>query len=176
MSPRYLTRRRSVGRRLFEGTLVRNGPGQFEAGPHSFQHLFDGLALLSKFRVAPGGRVFASTRFVQSRDHAAAQGEGGYIRSRQFGTQDTPRGPLAWASGVLGNITGADVTDNANVSVIPWPAAPGGALACTETVAGTFSLDVGSLETSPFVWGPDSVKGSLTTAHALPGPNGDLLK
>ena len=36
------------------GTLVRNGPAQFEVGERPFNHWFDGFAMLHKFSFANG--------------------------------------------------------------------------------------------------------------------------
>jgi carotenoid cleavage dioxygenase-like enzyme len=36
------------------GVLLRNGPGMFTIGPDKYNHLFDGLALLHKWRFADG--------------------------------------------------------------------------------------------------------------------------
>lgn len=48
-----------------EGTLIRNGPGKFEQGEHSYRHWFDGLAMLHSFQIG-GGRVQYRNRFLRS--------------------------------------------------------------------------------------------------------------
>ncbi|MGB1286019.1 MAG: carotenoid oxygenase family protein [Aggregatilineales bacterium] len=50
------------------GTLVRNGPGQFEVGETRFtyRHWFDGLAMLHSFTIADG-QVSYANRYLQSR-------------------------------------------------------------------------------------------------------------
>ena len=97
------------------GRLLRNGPGLFAAGPHKLSHLFDGFSLLTSFHIK-GGSVFASHRFLESRDYAEAAGEG-RIRSRQFGTAATPAedaSPLGFLQGFWGTaVTEEGITDNA---------------------------------------------------------------
>lgn len=50
------------------GTLVRNGPGQFEVGKTAFtyRHWFDGLAMLHSFSIQQG-QVRYANRYLQSR-------------------------------------------------------------------------------------------------------------
>ena len=36
------------------GTLLRNGPAQFEVGERRFNHWFDGLAMLHRFTIGDG--------------------------------------------------------------------------------------------------------------------------
>ncbi|GAB3641348.1 carotenoid oxygenase family protein [Spirosoma arcticum] len=47
------------------GALLRTGPAQFEVGPDSYRHWFDGLAMLHRFAFADG-RVSYRNRFLQS--------------------------------------------------------------------------------------------------------------
>ena len=63
------------------GRLIRNGPGQFEAGDTQLAHWFDPYALLRGFRI--DGRentVRYTNRFVRSEDFAYARREGGVRR------------------------------------------------------------------------------------------------
>src|SRR4051812_48861339 len=53
------------------GTLVRNGPGQFEIGEETFNHWFDGLAMLHAFSFEKG-RVAYANRFLRSSQYKAA--------------------------------------------------------------------------------------------------------
>lgn len=48
------------------GTLIRNGPGQFEAGSKKIRHWFDGYAMLHAFHIEDG-RVSYSNRFLRSK-------------------------------------------------------------------------------------------------------------
>ena len=54
------------------GTLVRNGPAQFEVGEQRYKHWFDGLAMLHKFSFR-GGRLSYANRFIESRSYAEAE-------------------------------------------------------------------------------------------------------
>ncbi|MEL7433233.1 MAG: carotenoid oxygenase family protein, partial [Chloroflexota bacterium] len=47
------------------GTLLRTGPAQFEVGTRSYNHWFDGLAMLRRFTF-DGNQVSFSNKFVQS--------------------------------------------------------------------------------------------------------------
>ena len=51
------------------GTLIRNGPGRFECGDTSFNHWFDGQALLHRFHVQDGNVTYSS-KFVRSESYA----------------------------------------------------------------------------------------------------------
>jgi beta,beta-carotene 9',10'-dioxygenase len=57
------------------GTLVRNGPAQFEVGSEKFNHWFDGLAMLHAFSFQKG-RVGYANRFLRSSQYRAAREEG----------------------------------------------------------------------------------------------------
>eukprot|EP00057_Strongylocentrotus_purpuratus_P028214 XP_011682688.1 PREDICTED: retinal Mueller cells isomerohydrolase [Strongylocentrotus purpuratus] len=48
-----------------KGNLLRNGPGQFEVGEESVDHLFDGLSFLHRF-IIEGGEVKYQGRFLRS--------------------------------------------------------------------------------------------------------------
>ena len=55
-----------------DGTLVRNGPGKFEAGDIPLRHWFDGLAMLHRFSF-DRGRVSYANRFLRTEAYRAAQ-------------------------------------------------------------------------------------------------------
>ena len=67
-----------------DGTLVCNGPGQFEVGDTALTHWFDPLAMLRGFRFDDGG-VRYTNRFVRSDDFRVAR-EHGKIRRSLPGT------------------------------------------------------------------------------------------
>ncbi|HEY9763607.1 MAG TPA: carotenoid oxygenase family protein, partial [Trichocoleus sp.] len=66
------------------GSLIRTGPGTLEVGTQSYQHWFDGLAMLRKFSFKNGQVAFAN-RFLQSRAYQEAKAKGKISRS-EFGT------------------------------------------------------------------------------------------
>lgn len=41
-----------------QGTLIRNGPGIFTVGDTSYQHFFDGMAIMHSFTFRDGGSLF----------------------------------------------------------------------------------------------------------------------
>jgi carotenoid cleavage dioxygenase-like enzyme len=57
------------------GTLIRNGPGQFEVGATPIRHWFDGLAMLHSFQIADGG-VHYSNRFLRTNAYYRDQASG----------------------------------------------------------------------------------------------------
>jgi carotenoid cleavage dioxygenase-like enzyme len=69
--------------RWLNGTLVRNGPGAFEAGDTAVRHWFDGFAMLHRFTIEDG-RVSYANRFLQTRALRAARD--GRIAYREFAT------------------------------------------------------------------------------------------
>lgn len=66
------------------GTLLRTGPAKFEAGRRSYNHWFDGLAMLHRFAFADGAVTYTN-RFVHSRAYQAAR-EAGRIAYNEFAT------------------------------------------------------------------------------------------
>jgi beta,beta-carotene 9',10'-dioxygenase len=66
------------------GTLIRNGPAKFEVGRQSYNHWFDGLAMLHKFSFTKG-RVSYANRFIRSEAYKKAE-ETGKISYREFAT------------------------------------------------------------------------------------------
>ncbi|HEU0023618.1 MAG TPA: carotenoid oxygenase family protein [Thermoleophilaceae bacterium] len=66
------------------GTLVRNGPAQYEVGDRTFNHWFDGLGMLHAFTLSRG-RVGYANRFLRSSAYEAATEEG-IIRYSEFAT------------------------------------------------------------------------------------------
>jgi len=66
------------------GTLLANGPGEFEIGGRTLHHWFDALAMLRRFRIRDGGVEYAN-RFLRSRDFEYAR-EHGRVRTGFPGT------------------------------------------------------------------------------------------
>jgi beta,beta-carotene 9',10'-dioxygenase len=57
------------------GALLRNGPAKFEVGSRSYNHWFDGLAMLHRFAFADG-KVTYTNRFLESRAYCSARDTG----------------------------------------------------------------------------------------------------
>lgn len=67
-----------------DGSLLRNGPALFEVGERSFNHWFDGLAMLHAFSFRDG-RVSYGNRFLRTSAYKAWK-EDGVIRYSEFAT------------------------------------------------------------------------------------------
>ncbi|WP_135826251.1 carotenoid oxygenase family protein [Halorussus ruber] len=93
------------------GSLVRNGPGQFEVGGERVEHWFDGLAMLHKFRFGgedgTDGGVFYSNRFLRTEAYREA------VEDERITSQ------FATSGSYLDQLKSflSDPTDNANVNV-----------------------------------------------------------
>jgi carotenoid cleavage dioxygenase-like enzyme len=64
-----------------EGALLRTGPSKFEVGTRTYNHWFDGLAMLHRFAFT-GGAVTYSNRFLDSNAFRAAEATGKICYSR----------------------------------------------------------------------------------------------
>ena len=147
-----------------EGTLVRNGPAQFEAGGRTVNHWFDGLAMLHAFSFAEG-RVAYRNRFVRSAAYAGAQN--GEISHGQFAT-DPCRSIF---QRVASSFQGVDAA-NPNVNVIRMGDR---FLALTETPI-PVEFDPRTLETLGVGPKTDHAPGQITVAHPHQDPvTGDLV-
>lgn len=118
-----------------EGTLLRTGPSKFEVGARSYNHWFDGLAMLHRFAFAQG-RVSYANRFLKTKAFCAAE-ETGKISYAEFATD-----PCRSLFGRVAAIFDPKLTDNCNVNVVGL----GG-----ETVAFTET-------TMPMRFAPDTLK------------------
>lgn len=67
-----------------KGTLIRNGPGRFECGDTSFNHWFDGQALLHRFHLQDGNVTYSS-KFVRSESYADSLNHG-FASHMEFGS------------------------------------------------------------------------------------------
>uniref|UniRef100_A0A914WRG6 Uncharacterized protein n=1 Tax=Plectus sambesii TaxID=2011161 RepID=A0A914WRG6_9BILA len=70
------------------GTLLRNGPGLFSVGKTTYNHLFDGLALLQRYHIE-AGNVLYSCRFLQSKAYQKNMSAQRIVVS-EFGTMSFP--------------------------------------------------------------------------------------
>src|ERR1044072_5255621 len=57
------------------GTLVRTGPSKFEVAERTYNHWFDGLAMLHRFAFADG-RVSYANCYLRSRAYQEATAQG----------------------------------------------------------------------------------------------------
>ncbi|KAJ7401259.1 Beta,beta-carotene 9',10'-oxygenase [Pitangus sulphuratus] len=70
------------------GNLLRTGPGRFEFGNDSFNHWFDGMALLHQFQLRAGSVSYRS-RFLQSNSYLTNRRHNRIVLS-EFGTLAMP--------------------------------------------------------------------------------------
>ncbi len=147
------------------GTLVRNGPGRFEAGGDRVDHWFDGLAMLRRYAFADG-EVTYSNRFL--RTDAYERAEAGELVG-QFGSDAQSR----WKR--LREVTGSfgppEPTDNANVHVAR---VDGEFVAFTE-VPRRVAFDVETLATRGEFRFDDDLPEQVTAAHLVDDPHRDEL-
>jgi beta,beta-carotene 9',10'-dioxygenase len=137
------------------GTLLRNGPGRFEAGADHYRHWFDGLAMVHRFSIG-GGAVSYANRFLRTPAWMDAD-RAGRITRGEFAT--SPRRSLIERVGAAFADT---ASHNANVNIVPFGDEY---LALTETPA-RVAFDGESLETRGVLAYDDDVTGQITTAHA----------
>ena len=137
-----------------EGTLLRTAPSKFEVGARSYNHWFDGLAMLHRFAFAQG-RVTYANRFLQSQAFRAAQATG-EISYAEFATD-----PCRTLFGRVAALFDPKLTDNCNVNVVSYAGAP---VALTETTMPLrFAPD--TLATlSVFAYAPE-LRGQISMAH-----------
>ena len=105
------------------GTLLRTGPSKFEVGDRTYNHWFDGLAMLHRFAFDKG-RVTYASRFLESNAFAAAN-ETGKIAYGEFATD-----PCRTLFGRVAAIFSQELTANCNVNVADFG---GDIVALTET-------------------------------------------
>ena len=84
------------------GRLLLNGPALWDLPHGRFEHWFDGLAMLHRLQIGPGGVQYRS-RFVRSQAYAQALARGAPAMA-EF---DTPSPASLWT-----RLKGAPVTDN----------------------------------------------------------------
>ncbi|MDP9067971.1 MAG: carotenoid oxygenase family protein [Actinomycetota bacterium] len=136
------------------GTLIRNGPADFDAGGRRLRHWFDGFAMLHAFSVTDGA-VSYSNRYLETQAYRAAR-DHGRIAFKEFAT-DPCRSIFKRATSLFS----PHPTDNANVNV----ARLGGKfVAMTETPM-SVEFDPVSLRTAGIIQTGDDLPTNLTTAH-----------
>src|SRR5262245_1733458 len=137
-----------------EGTLLRTGPSKFEVGARTYNHWFDGLAMLHRFAFTGGGVSYAN-RLLKSNAFSAAEATG-KIAFGEFATD-----PCRTLFGRVAAIFNPKLTDNCCVNVADYARA---AVAFTETsIPVRFSPD--TLETLGVFGYDSSLTGQISTAH-----------
>src|SRR5262245_13928919 len=137
-----------------DGTLLRTGPAKFEVGTRTYNHWFDGLAMLHRFAFADGGVNYAN-RLLKSKAFCAAEATG-KISFGEFATD-----PCRTLFGRVAAIFSLKLTDNCCVNVAAYARA---ATAFTETsIPVRFSPE--TLETLGVFGYDPSLTGQISTAH-----------
>lgn len=137
-----------------EGTLLRNGPAVFEVGERTYNHWFDGLAMLRAFSIRDGTVRFGA-RYLRTKSFAQAM-ESGTIARSEFATD-----PCRTLFGRIMSIFRPAITDNANINITRLADE---FVAMTETPI-PVRFDPETLKTLGPVTFDDDVRGDLTTAH-----------
>jgi all-trans-8'-apo-beta-carotenal 15,15'-oxygenase len=117
-----------------EGTLLRNGPGQFEINGEKYEHPFDGDGMICAIAFKDGKAHFTN-QFVKTPELLAEQKAGKILYRSVFGTQRS--------GGWLNNIFDLRIKNPANTSVVYQ----GGKLLALCEVGLPYSLDSHNLQT-----------------------------
>ncbi|NUN64539.1 Apocarotenoid-15,15'-oxygenase [Pseudanabaena biceps] len=117
-----------------EGTLFRNGPGQFDINGEEYGHPFDGDGMICAIAFKDGKAHFTN-QFVQTPELLAEQKAGKILYRSVFGTQRS--------GGWLNNIFDVRIKNPANTSVVYH----GGKLLSLCEVGLPYSLDSQNLQT-----------------------------
>ncbi|RXG54508.1 Carotenoid isomerooxygenase [Armadillidium vulgare] len=124
------------------GSLIRNGPGRIQVGNDTYNHLFDGSALLHRFHFKDG-EVKYSNKFLKSSSYLRDT-EAQRIVVNYFGTRAHPDPCKTILQNIASRFSFEEhFTDNAQISVYPYG---DGLYALTETPY-IFRIDPDSLET-----------------------------
>ncbi|XP_048838566.1 carotenoid-cleaving dioxygenase, mitochondrial-like isoform X1 [Brienomyrus brachyistius] len=100
------------------GSLYRNGPGKFEFGTQTYNHWFDGMALLHKFKIK-GTQVTYKSHFLRS-DSYKANSEHNRITTSEFGTLAMPDPCKNFFQRFLTRFVMPKHTDNASVHFVKY--------------------------------------------------------
>lgn len=100
-----------------KGSLIRVGPGKFEEDDFSFNHWQDGMAVMYKFCITPGGNVTFRQRFLQSDAYRKLRSTKRPVYT-EFGTRSYPDPSKNIFSRMLSSFDMSSVTDNASSNVL----------------------------------------------------------
>ncbi|XP_077448041.1 carotenoid-cleaving dioxygenase, mitochondrial-like isoform X1 [Stigmatopora argus] len=100
------------------GSLLRNGPGNFEFGDTRYNNWFDGMALLHKFKME-NGRVTYTSRFLRS-DAYKKNSERDRIMASEFGTVTMPDPCKNIFQRFFSRFEITKPTDNGNVNFVKY--------------------------------------------------------
>jgi carotenoid cleavage dioxygenase-like enzyme len=136
------------------GTLLRTGPAKYKVGDRTYNHWFDGLAMLHRFAFIDGDVTYAN-RFLKSNAYCAAEATG-KISYGEFATD-----PCRTLFGRIAAIFDPKLTDNCCVNVSDYAREM---VAFTETsIPMLFSSK--TLETLGVFGYSEALQGQISTAH-----------
>jgi carotenoid cleavage dioxygenase-like enzyme len=141
------------------GSLLRNGGGKFEVGKDSYNHLFDGLSLLTRFNIS-NGKVTYQTCFQRSDSYIKAMEQNRIVMS-EFGTMAHPDPCLGIFGRFMARFKPIQFTDNCNVN---WMALRDECYVMTET-KDIRKIDPVTLETLDKVDLTERLTVHTVTAH-----------
>ncbi|KAJ8266256.1 hypothetical protein GJAV_G00128340 [Gymnothorax javanicus] len=148
------------------GSLLRNGPGKFEFGNQSYNHWFDGMALLHQFKIE-GGQVSYRSRFLRS-DSYKANAERNRIMVSEFGTLAFPDPCKSFFQRFMSYFAMPKPTDNASVNFVKYK---GDYYVSTETNF-MHRVDPETLESKEKVDWSKFIAVNAATAHPHYDPDG----
>ena len=137
------------------GTLLRNGPAQFEVGKQRFNHWFDGLAMLHSFTFKQGNVAYAN-KFLRSPAYLKAK-ETGKISYQEFAT-DPCRSLFKRITSLFHPL---EQGGNANVNISKI----GNAFVALTELPLPVEFDPKTLQTLGVIQHNDSVAGQHCTPH-----------
>jgi carotenoid cleavage dioxygenase-like enzyme len=138
-----------------EGTLLRTGPSKYEVGDRTYNHWFDGLAMLHRFAFSNGAVTYAS-RFLEGDAFRGAQATG-KISYAEFATD-----PCRTLFGRVAAWFDPKLTDNCCVNVMDYGRKT---VAFTETTL-PMRFDPDTLATLGVFAYAKALSGQVSTAHA----------
>ncbi|KAG8434464.1 hypothetical protein GDO86_012731 [Hymenochirus boettgeri] len=97
------------------GSLLRNGPGQFEFGEDKYNHWFDGMALMHQFKIKNGAVTYMS-KFLESDSYKLNKSQNRIVAS-EFGTLAVPDPCKTLYDRFMSKFK-IDSTDNCNVNYV----------------------------------------------------------
>ncbi|XP_062310799.1 beta-carotene 15, 15-dioxygenase 2, like [Osmerus eperlanus] len=141
------------------GSFLRNGPGKFEFGKDSYNHWFDGMAMMHRFNIRDGQVTYCS-RFLRS-DSYVRNSEADRIVVSEFGTMAMPDPCKNIFARFFSRFKVPKATDNASVNFVKYK---GDYYVSTET---NFMrrVDPQSLETKEKVDWSKYIAVNAATAH-----------
>jgi carotenoid cleavage dioxygenase-like enzyme len=146
------------------GTLVRNGPGRFEAGDTRVAHWFDGLAMLRRYAFSDGA-VSYSNRFLRTEAYEDA------LDGRLTGGFGTDTRGWRRILDAVRSLGPPDPTDNANVHV----ARVGDEHVALTEAPRRVAFDPATLATGGEFSFADDLTEHITAAHLVDDPHAEEL-